>query len=149
MTIIKQFALVTHLALAAIFVLGISSSAAAQSGSGITSHNFRQYLVGATTPVTTPFNFLDTAVTCNLLNPITTPHAIAWDDPNDLATPPTHSCVWVDSGTGPLFAKIYGALVATLTNIAGTGAAALESAESNQAPFSKIPPAPTGHRVNR
>lgn len=135
-----------------IFILGflvIAATASAQSAPGIVSHNFRQYFVGATTPVTTPFNFLDTAVTCNQLNPVTTAHTLGWDDPSDTAVPPAHSCIWTDTGTGPLFAKIYGALVGTLTNIAGTGTTAVESLESNQAPFSKTPPAPTTFKVNR
>jgi hypothetical protein len=113
------------------------------SAQGITSHTFRQYLVGGTVPITAPFNFLDTAVVCNQVTPITTAHSVSYDDPADTAIPPTHACVWVDNGTGPLFAKVYGALVGTLTNIAGT----VESAESNAAPFSKTPPAPTGTKV--
>ena len=107
---------------------------------GITSYNFRQYLAGAASPITPPFNMLSTAVTCNQVPPTTQAiHTILWDDSNNVG----QVCIWTDPGTGPLFAKVYGALEGTLTALAGT----LESSESARSPFSKTPLAPTTLKV--
>jgi len=107
---------------------------------GITSYNFRQYLAGAVSPVTPPYNFLSTATVCNQVPPATQAvHTILWDDINNVG----QVCIWTDPGTGPLFAKVYGALEGTLTSLAGT----LESAESARSPFSKTPLAPTTLKV--
>lgn len=122
-----------------LFVFCLAVPAAAQ-GVGITSVTYRQYLPGAAQPVTTPFNVSVSAVTCNqTISTAPTPKRFTWDDPDNA----NKVCVYVDPGTGPLFAKIYGALEATLTNLAGT----LESPESPRSPFLHPPLAPTGMKV--
>lgn len=107
---------------------------------GITAHNLRQYLAGAATPVTAPFTIQHAAVTCNATVP-TVGKTAYWDDPDNAGK----VCFWTDPGTGPLFAKVYGAIEYTLTNLAGT----TESPESApRTPFTNPPLAPTGlHRT--
>lgn len=119
----------------ALGLLLVAASAHAQSG--ITAHTYRQYLAGATTPVVAPFVIQQTAVTCNVALPAPlSAHSIYFADPDNAGK----DCVWTDPGTGPLFAKVFGNMEGTLTNIAGT----LESPESARAPFAKPPLAPTG-----
>src|SRR6266849_5279515 len=93
--------------LLAVLVLGFPALVRAQ-GVGITAINFRQYLAGAAAPVSGPFTIAIANVVCNQVNPVTSIHTISWDDPADTAVPPTHSCVYVDPGTGPLFASVSG-----------------------------------------
>jgi hypothetical protein len=110
----------------------------ASAQTGITAHTFRQYQPGAQAPVVAPFTIQHAAVTCNAAVPATA-KTLVWDDPDTAG----RVCFWADPGTGPLFAKVYGALEATLTNLAG----ALESPESARVPFSRAPAAPTGLNI--
>ncbi len=119
----------------------LASSAHAQ-GVGITAVNLRQYVAGASTPVTAAFTISVASVTCNLTAPVPPPPAsLLWADPVNAGK----VCQYIDPGTGPLFAKVYGALEGTLTNVAG----ALESPESARAPFTNPPVAPTAVQVRR
>lgn len=130
-----------RLILALLVVVGFPTLASAQ-GVGITAVNFRQYLVGGVTPVSGPFTVPIASVTCNQASPVTAPPAsLIWNDPPNVG----RVCMYVDPGTGPLFATVYGALEGTLTNLAG----ALESPESVRAPFSSPPVAPLTLRVRR
>lgn len=104
----------------------------------------------AATP-TTFFDFLMSAVTCNLAPtpPIAgvpvNPTRAEWDDPNVTG----RICRWTDPGTGPLFAiPMGGSYEAGLQafNAAGRGP------ESNRAPFSRLAApasAPTALRLIR
>ena len=106
-----------------ILALLLVPALASAQGVGITSVNFRQYLPGATVPVTGPFNILVAGVTCNLVASTAQPvHSLRWTNPVNAGA----VCQWVDPGTGPLFAAVYRALTGTLTNLAGT----IESTES-------------------
>lgn len=101
---------------------------------------------------TTFFDFLNSAITCNL-DPVVTPTAgvpinptrATWDDPNNAG----RICQWVDDGKGPLFSVPFGsAYEAGLQafNDAGRGP------ESNRAPFSRLSApatAPTGFHLRR
>jgi hypothetical protein len=125
------------------FLIAVPSLAHAQ-GVGVTSFNARQYLAGAPAPITAPFSIPLSAVVCNQAPlPVGVPPDahLTWDDPQN----PGMVCVYTDPGTGPLFAKVFGAMEMTLTNLAGT----LESPESNRAPFSRAPLAPTSVKVVR
>lgn len=108
---------------------------------GMTAVNFRQYLAGAPAPVTPPFTISMSAVMCNQTPPIATLHSVSWDDADNAGK----VCVYIDPGTGPLFARIFGALEGTLTNLAGS----VESPESARAPFLHPPLAPTSPKVIR
>ena len=126
----------------ATFGLVLLASSAHAQGVGITAVNLRQYLAGAPTPVAGPFTIAVASVTCNQAAPITPPPAsLLWADPVNAG----QVCQYIDPGTGPLFARVYGALEGTLTNLAG----ALESPESVRAPFTNPPIAPTAVRVRR
>lgn len=121
--------------------LALPSAVIAQ-GLGVTALNFRQYLPGAQAPTASPFTIPVNTVTCNQTSPtILSAASMVWDDPDNSGK----VCLYVDPGTGPLFAKVAGSLEGTLTNLAG----ALESPESNRAPFSRPPSAPTSLRVKR
>lgn len=124
--------------------LGVLVGSVSLTAQGITSHTLRQYLVGAAQPVTTTV-IPETAVTCNQTPPTGTstlnPTKLVWDDPANAGK----VCLYTDPGTGPLAATVYGALEGTLTNIAGT----IEGVESNRAPFSRSPLAPTGFKAIR
>lgn len=122
-------------------VLLAAARPARAQGAGITAVTLRQYLAGAPSTIVAPFTIPITAVVCNQSLPVTTLHSASWDDPDN----PGKACVYVDPGTGPLFAKVAGALEVTLTNLAG----ALESGESNRAPFLRPPAAPVNLKVVR
>lgn len=117
----------------------MGSSRAHAQGVGITAVNFRQYLASAPTPVVAPFTIPVASMVCNQPKPVTTLHSASWDDPDNAGK----ACVYVDPGTGPLFARVYGALEGTLTNVAGT----IESVESARAPFLRPPSAPLNPKV--
>lgn len=122
-------------------ILLLLAAPASAQGAGITSFNLRQYLPGASAPVVAAFSIPVSAVQCNQVLPTSPVHQALWDDPDN----PGKVCIYTDPGTGPLFAKVYGALEATLTNLAGT----LEGPESNRASFLRPPVAPTSLKVVR
>ena len=124
--------------------------AAAQTVDGYRLNVYPAGAAPAATP-TTFFDFLSSAVTCNLApsTPVpglpVNPTRAQWDDPNNTG----RMCQWTDPGTGPLFAiPIGGNFEAGLQafNAAGRGP------ESNRAPFSRLAApttAPTGLRLIR
>lgn len=120
-------------------LLGCARVAHAQ-GLGVTAINVRQYQAGAPAPISGVFAIPVASISCNQAALPSGPvHSIVWDDPINAG----QVCLYVDPGTGPLFAKVYGALELTITNVAGT----LESPESNRAPFSHPPVAATLRKV--
>jgi hypothetical protein len=110
---------------------------------------------GGAAPGATPttfFDFLSSAITCNLAppavsaaGPAVNPTRVMWDDPTNTG----RVCQWTDPGTGPLFSVPVGSnYEASLQffNAAGRGP------ESNRAPFTRLAPpatAPTGVRLQR
>lgn len=136
-----------------IFFIVVTLLAAPASAQTIDGYRLNIYPAGAA-PAATPttfFDFLQSAITCNLA-PTTLPPGVPvnptraeWDDPNVTG----RLCRWTDPGTGPLFAiPIGGTYEAGLQafNAAGRGP------ESNRAPFSRIAApatAPTGLRLIR
>jgi len=134
----------------AIALLLLSTSAAAQALDG---YRLNIYPTGtpATATPTTFFDFLNSAVTCNLAPPTpivgvpVNPTRAIWEDPANTG----RVCQWTDPGTGPLFAIPVGAAYeATLQffNAAGRGP------ESNRTPFSRLASptiAPVGLRLIR
>jgi len=108
----------------------------------------------STPPTTTPtqtFDFLMSAITCNLAPPVVVPGVpvnptrAIWDDPANAG----RVCQWNDPGTGPLFAVPFGSSYEAglqAFNAAGRGP------ESNRAPFSRLSApttAPAGLRLIR
>jgi len=131
-------------------LLLLSTSVSAQTVDG---YRLNVYPTGAA-PVATPttfFDFLSSAITCNLAPPTVVltlpvnPTRVMWDDPNNTG----RVCQWTDPGTGPLFAMPIGSNYEAglqAFNAAGRGP------ESNRAPFSRLAApsiAPTGLRLIR
>lgn len=138
-------------AILAIALLAAPSLATAQT---IDGYRLNIYPGGAA-PTATPtmfFDFLSSAITCNLAPPAppapgtpVNPTRAMWDDPNNTG----RVCQWTDPGTGPLFAVPVGGnyeAAVQAFNAAGRGP------ESNRAPFSRLSApttAPTGLRLIR
>lgn len=130
-----------------LLVLLLSAALTAQQPDGYT---FRVYTSGSAVPLTT-YNFAAGTTLCN--QPVSTstvtvnPTQIRWTDINNVG----RECVWIDSGTGPLFAlPVPGTYDGTLqaSNTAGS------SSESARAPFARsvvlVPPVvPSNVRVLR
>lgn len=113
------------------FVL-CASSASAQP---VTKWTQRIYAAGASQPLSAPLDLVvGQNATCNvdpatLTTQASNPQGIAWDDPANIGK----SCVYRDSGTGPLLSTPFGGsfeVTITATNSVGT------SAESARVPFS-------------
>lgn len=138
------------IALIIALLLLLAAPAAAQTIDGYRLNVYPQGAAAGATP-TTFFDFLNTAITCNLApTPPSTavpvnPTRAEWDDPNVTG----RICRWTDDGKGPLFAVPFGGNYEAglqAFNDAGRGP------ESNRAPFRRLAaPAivPTGLRLIR
>jgi hypothetical protein len=138
------------IALIIALLLLLAVPAAAQTIDGYRLNVYPSGAGVAATP-TTFFDFLSTAVTCNLAPtpPVTgvpvNPSRVEWDDPNVTG----RICRWTDDGKGPLFSVPFGGSYEAglqAFNAAGRGP------ESNRAPFSRLAApasAPTALRLIR
>lgn len=132
--------------LMALMLFVAASTASAQT---VDTWHLRIYDAGAAASLSAPTDLRRADVLCDQPEPSgvpVNPTKVAWVDP----TKAGRFCVWIDPGTGPLFAVPFGsaAYEATLaaTNAAGT------SAETARVPFTRpgvSPDVPTGLKLIR
>lgn len=131
------------------FLLALAAIASAQTVDGYRLNIYNAGAAPGATPMQT-FDFLSTAITCNLPPSTVTgvpvnPTIVLWDDPTNAG----RECQWTDNATGPLFSVPVGAAYEAALqgfNAAGRGP------ESNRTPFSRLAPpttAPTRVRLKR